>query len=141
MFPQNALYILDITHFRVLSYKVYIYIPKEDRVISYKIVLRVYEGILVGYKGHYIFRVYIKSKTKVIRSLNVTFDEGGLITKPLEDDFTGRAKEKDPTLRSRIRGKEVSDTKDSSSSEQDNDKSVEVLESRFLIKEQYKELP
>ena len=135
MFPQNTLYILDITYFRVLRYKVYIYIPKEDRVISHKIALRVYKGILVGYKGHYIFRVYIKSKTKVIRSLNVTFDEGGLIIKPLpleeeeEDNFIGRAKEKDPALRPEFRGKEVSNAKDSSSSEQDNDKSVEVLES------------
>ena len=126
----------------MLRYKAYVYIPKEDRVISYKIALRVYKGILVGYEGRYIFRVYIKSKTKVIRSLNVTFNEGRLIIKPLpleeeeEDNFIGRAKEKDPTLRPEFRGKEVSDTKEFSDLDNDEDIEVlEVLETRFLVEE------
>ena len=45
-------------------------------------------GILVGYEGNYIFKVYVPSRkgapeNRVVRSSNVRFDEGGLITKPL----------------------------------------------------------
>jgi hypothetical protein len=48
--------------------------------------------ILVGYKGLYIFRVYVPSRrgpveSRIVRSLNVRFNEGGLIIKPfLEED-------------------------------------------------------
>jgi hypothetical protein len=43
--------------------------------------------ILVGYKGSHIFRVYVLLRrgpveSRIVRSLNVRFDEGGLITKP-----------------------------------------------------------
>ena len=48
-------------------------------------------GILVGYKGSYIFKVYIPlrkgpAKNRIIQSLNIRFNEGGLITKPLLKD-------------------------------------------------------
>ena len=48
-------------------------------------------GILVGYKGSHIFRVYVPSRrgpveSRIVRSLNVRFDEGGLITKPLPEE-------------------------------------------------------
>ena len=45
-------------------------------------------GILIGYKGSYIFKVYILlrkglSKNKIIQSLNIKFNKRGLIIKPL----------------------------------------------------------
>ena len=45
-------------------------------------------GILISYKGSYIFKVYIPSrrgptKNIIIQSLNIRFNKGGLITKPL----------------------------------------------------------
>ena len=56
--------------------------------MSEKVKLRAEVGILVRYKGHYIFKVYIPSRrgnpeSRVVRSSNVRFDEGGLISKPL----------------------------------------------------------
>ena len=88
--------------------------------------------------------MYVKSKSRVIRSLNVTFDESGLIIKPLpleeeeEDDFTGRANKIDPALRPEFRGEEVSDAEEFSDLDLDNDEDIEVLEvleTRFLIEE------
>jgi hypothetical protein len=48
-------------------------------------------GILVGYKGSHIYKVYIPlrrgpTKNRIVRSLNVRFNKGGLITKPLLED-------------------------------------------------------
>jgi hypothetical protein len=45
-------------------------------------------GILVDYKGSYIFKVYVllrrgPVKGRIVRFLNVRFNEEGLITKPL----------------------------------------------------------
>jgi hypothetical protein len=48
--------------------------------------------ILVSYKGSHIFKVYVPSrkrpvKSRIVRSLNVRFNKGGLITKPfLKED-------------------------------------------------------
>jgi hypothetical protein len=47
--------------------------------------------ILVGYKGSYIFKVYMSSrrglvKSRIVRFLNVRFNEEGLITKPLLEE-------------------------------------------------------
>jgi hypothetical protein len=48
-------------------------------------------GILVGYEGSHIFRVYVPSRrgpveSRIVRSSNVRFDEGGLITKPFPEE-------------------------------------------------------
>jgi hypothetical protein len=51
---DKALYIPDISYFRVLGYKVYILIKKEQQVKSNKITPRAKIGILVGYKNHNI---------------------------------------------------------------------------------------
>ena len=45
-------------------------------------------GILIGYKGSYIFKVYIllrkgPAENRIIQSLNIRFNKRGLITKPL----------------------------------------------------------
>ena len=50
-------------------------------------------GILIGYKGSYIFKVYIPlrkgpAKNRIIELLNIRFNKGGLITKPLLEDNT-----------------------------------------------------
>ena len=76
-----------IGHFRVLGCKVYIQIPKERRLNSEKVKAQAELGILVGYEGEHIFQVYVPSRqgppeSKIVRSSNVRFDEGGLITEP-----------------------------------------------------------
>ena len=45
-------------------------------------------GILIGYKGSHIFKVYIPLKkgpaeNRIIQSLNIRFNKRGLIIKPL----------------------------------------------------------
>ena len=50
-------------------------------------------GILIGYKGSYIFKVYIPlrkrhTKNRIIQSLNIKFNKRGLIIKPLLKDNT-----------------------------------------------------
>jgi hypothetical protein len=52
---------------------------------------RVKVGILVGYKGSHIFRVYVPLRrgpveSKIVRFSNVRFNERGLITKPLPEE-------------------------------------------------------
>jgi hypothetical protein len=81
----------SVAHLRVLGCKTYVQIPKERRVISQKVTGRAEVGILVGYEGSHIFRVYVPSRrgpveSKIVRSSNVRFDEGGLITKPLPEE-------------------------------------------------------
>ena len=78
----------SVAHLRVLGCKTYVQIPKEKRVTSEKVKARAEVGILVGYEGNHIFKVYIPTRSgppesKIVRSSNVRFDEGGLITKPL----------------------------------------------------------
>ena len=50
-------------------------------------------GILIGYKGSHIFKVYIPlkrglTKNRIIQSLNVRFNKEGLIIRPLLEDNT-----------------------------------------------------
>ena len=50
-------------------------------------------GILIGYKGSHIFKIYIPlrralTENRIIQSLNIKFNKGGLITKPLLKDNT-----------------------------------------------------
>ena len=70
-------HIPSVAHFRVLGCKAYVQIPVEDRVLSQKTKLRTEVGILVGYKGEYIYRVYVplRKVDKIVRSSNVRFDE------------------------------------------------------------------
>ncbi|KAI1006112.1 Retrovirus-related Pol polyprotein from transposon TNT 1-94 [Podosphaera aphanis] len=72
----------DLSHLRVLGCKVYVQIPIEKRVLSRKLDARAEIGILVGYEGSHIFRVYFPSRKIVIRSSNIRFDEDGYITSP-----------------------------------------------------------
>jgi hypothetical protein len=54
VYLDKAPYIPDISYFRVLGYKVYIFIKKEQQIKSNKIAPRTKIGILVGYKSHNI---------------------------------------------------------------------------------------
>ncbi|KAI0993347.1 hypothetical protein K3495_g14837, partial [Podosphaera aphanis] len=48
----------DLSHLRVLGCKAYVQIPVERRVLSRKLDDRAEIGILLGYEGQHIFRVY-----------------------------------------------------------------------------------
>jgi len=68
-----------VGHIRVLGCKTFVHIPKERRVQSEKLSERATEGILVGYEGDKIYRVYIPNrKGGVIRTSTATFDENEL---------------------------------------------------------------
>jgi hypothetical protein len=54
VYLDKTLYIPDVLYFRVLGYKVYILIKKEQQVKSNKITPYTEIGILVGYKNHNI---------------------------------------------------------------------------------------
>ena len=62
--------------------KSYILILLKDRVTLKKLELRAEVRILVGFKGENIYRVYVpsRSRVKIVRSSNVRFNKGGLIT-------------------------------------------------------------
>ncbi|KAI0993124.1 hypothetical protein K3495_g15060, partial [Podosphaera aphanis] len=76
----------DLSHLRVLGCRTYVQIPVERRVISRKLDDRAEIGMLVGYEGQHIFRVYIPSRRKVIRSSNVRFDEKCSVNIPQPQD-------------------------------------------------------
>jgi hypothetical protein len=81
---------------RVLGCKTYVQIPKERRVISQKVTRHAKVEILVNYKSSHIFRVYMLSrrrpvKSRIVRSLNVRFNKGGLITKPFPEENKEKA--------------------------------------------------
>ncbi|KAI0995000.1 hypothetical protein K3495_g13181, partial [Podosphaera aphanis] len=76
----------DLSNLRVLGCKVYVQIPVEKRVLSRKLDKRAEIGILVGYEGQHIYRVYIPSRGKVIRSSTVRFDENSCITSISPDE-------------------------------------------------------
>jgi hypothetical protein len=69
----------------VLGCKVYLYIPDQRRVKSGKFNERAKKGILLGFKGHYIYRCYVPLRAhKIVRSLNVRFDKGGFVSEVLD---------------------------------------------------------
>jgi hypothetical protein len=74
----------SVSHIRVLGCKVYVLIEKERRVTSRKLAPRADVGILVGFEGNSIYRVYMPSRArdKIIRTSHARFDEGGFITEP-----------------------------------------------------------
>ena len=99
-----------MAYIRVLKYKVYVLIKKEDRVILKKLNKRVKVNILVRYEGNYIYRVYIPflkgGYGKVVRTFYARFDEGGLIIDPLnhrEDDIFDLKNENNPIITTPIK--------------------------------------
>jgi hypothetical protein len=84
IWPETR-HIPSVAHIRVLGCKAYVHIPKEDRVISEKLVPRAEVGILVGYEGSSIYRIYMppklgRGKGRIVRTSHVRFDESGIIT-------------------------------------------------------------
>lgn len=69
----------DLSHLRVLGCKAYVQIPVEKRVLTRKLDERAEIGILVGYEGQHIYRVYIPTRRTVVRSSIVRFDENSSI--------------------------------------------------------------
>ena len=66
-----------VEHLRVLGCKSYVHIQEERRTKSKKLADRAEEGILVGYEGDNIYKVYVPSRrgNKVVCLLTVTFNE------------------------------------------------------------------
>lgn len=76
---------VSLGHLGALGCNTYVEIPKERRVASDKPARRADVGILVGYEGTNIFRVYVSSRkgliaNKRVRCRKVWFNEGGLRT-------------------------------------------------------------
>ena len=58
----------ELSHLRVLGSTVYVFIHEEERNLkSEKFEARALKGTLVGYDGHTIYRVFIRSQDMVIR--------------------------------------------------------------------------
>ena len=80
-----------VEHLRVLGCKAYMHIQEERRTKSEKLAERAEEGILVGYEGDNIYKVYVPSRrgNKVIRSSTVTFNENKQYTQEVKDKPSG----------------------------------------------------
>jgi hypothetical protein len=65
----------NIAHWRTFGCTAYAYIPKQKRVQGQKFHVRAQKGKLVGYEGDHIYRIYIPTQNKVIRTSHVTFNE------------------------------------------------------------------
>ena len=52
----------SVSHLRVLGCKTYVHTPKQRRVQSDKLGLRAQEGILVGFEGNHIYKVYVPER-------------------------------------------------------------------------------
>lgn len=67
----------DLSHLRVLGCRANVHIPQQRRVKSAKLEPRAEVGILVGFEGTHIYRVWIPTRShKLVRTSHVTFDEG-----------------------------------------------------------------
>jgi hypothetical protein len=89
VFSEKQEYILLVSHIRVIGYKTYVLIEKEKRITLEKLAPCAKVGILVGFKGHYIYRVYIPLKRRVVCTSHCRFDEGqGLITESNGTDLS-----------------------------------------------------
>ncbi len=67
----------SMDHLRVLGSKAYVHIPKQRRVQSDKLGDRAVKGILVGFEGNHIYRVYIPGRRGgIVRTSTIEVDEG-----------------------------------------------------------------
>ena len=89
VFSEKPKHIPLVSHIRVIGYKTYILIEKEKRIALEKLAPQAKVSILVGFKGYHIYRVYIPSKHRVVRTSHYRFDEGqGLITESNGTDLS-----------------------------------------------------
>ncbi|KAF6821741.1 hypothetical protein CPLU01_12453 [Colletotrichum plurivorum] len=70
----------DISQLRVLGSTCFVHIPVETRVRSEKLAARARKGILIGYEGDRIYRIWLPDDEEVVRSPIVVFHEP-------EDDY------------------------------------------------------
>jgi hypothetical protein len=80
IFGAKEKHIPSLSNIRILGCKAYVYIQKEQRVTSRKLAPRAKIGILVGFEGNKIYRVYVPGRRDIVRTSHVTFDESGMIT-------------------------------------------------------------
>jgi hypothetical protein len=66
--------VLDLSHLRTIGCKAYDHIPKEKRPRGAKFDDRAKAGILVGYEGNTIYRIYDRQHG-IVRASSVVFDE------------------------------------------------------------------
>jgi hypothetical protein len=95
-------------YLRVLGCRTYVQIPQEKRKRSRKIDPRAKVGMLVGYEGEHIYRVWIPNEKgrgygQIVRSSNVVFDEYSLYSGDQADRWGS-------DIQYRIRGAEDEDT-------------------------------
>ena len=76
VFGEKLEHIPLVSHIRVIGCKTYVLIEKEKRVVLEKLAPRAEVGILVGFEGYYIYRVYIPSKRRVVRTSHYRFNKG-----------------------------------------------------------------
>jgi hypothetical protein len=89
VFGEKQEHIPLVSYIRVIGYKTYVLIEKEKRITLEKLAPYTEVSILVGFKGHYIYRVYIPSKHRVVHTSYYCFDEGqGLITESNNTDLS-----------------------------------------------------
>ena len=72
----------EYLHLRVYGCRAYAYIPRDLRVQSQKMAKRAEKGVLVGYEGSSIYRIWLPHTQRVVRSSSVTFIEDPLPPKP-----------------------------------------------------------
>lgn len=66
----------NLYHFQILSFTEYVLLHKEERAMkSEKWAPKALKGVLVGYDGHIMYKVYIKSQKKFIRVKNLRIFE------------------------------------------------------------------
>jgi hypothetical protein len=89
VFGEKPEHIPLVSYIRVIGYKTYVLIEKEKRIVLKKLAPRAEVSILVGFKGHYIYRVYIPSQRRVVYTSHCCFDEGqGLIIESNSTDLS-----------------------------------------------------
>jgi hypothetical protein len=75
VFGEKQGHILLVSYIRVIGYKTYVLIEKEKRIVSEKLAPCAEVSILVSFEGHYIYRVYIPLKHRVVHTSHCRFDE------------------------------------------------------------------
>jgi hypothetical protein len=133
---ETKAHIPSVSHFRVLGCKTYVLIEKEDRVASQKLAPRAQVGILVGYEGTHIYRVFVPnprgSSGKIIRTSHARFDEGGIITASSASDDEAVPWEEEPLLLNSVSGEPVPPNPSSSVPQNQDREVIDVPEAQDL---------
>ena len=74
----SPLHHMEYRHLRAYGCRAFVHIPKDMRVQSQKLAERAEKGLLVGYEGNSIYRIWLPHKRRVQRSSSVKFLEDSL---------------------------------------------------------------